>query len=154
MRVSRSLGRWQVVRVDGDLDSVTVPGVRQLFTSLIARGYNRLLVDLDGIGFVDSSGIGVLIGAQRRLQGVGGELRVVASNQGIAALLRVTGLSAAIAVYHAMADAELDLAGIDFDNRDLRDRRLALSVPAAAGPADGSGGGRPDRRASSRGIRR
>jgi anti-sigma B factor antagonist len=111
--VSGVLGRWQVVSMQGDLDVSTVPGLRQLFSDLAGAGCRRILLDLDGIRFVDSSGIGVLIGAQRRLQQLGGELRVVATKQGIAALFRVTGLSAAIAVYRTMADAEIDLMGTD-----------------------------------------
>jgi anti-sigma B factor antagonist len=104
-----------MVSVSGDLDLATTPAVRHLVADLVAAGYSHLLVNLDGVGFIDSSGIGVLIGAQRRLQGVGGELRVVAPKQGIAGLFRVTGLSAAIAVYQTMADAELDLLGNEWE---------------------------------------
>jgi anti-sigma B factor antagonist len=113
--VSGSLGRWQVVSMQGDLDMATVPGVRQLFNDLARAGCCRILLDLEGIGLVDSSGIGVLIGAQRRLQQLGGELRLVATKRGIAGLFRVTGLSAAIAIYRTMADAEIDLADGDLE---------------------------------------
>jgi anti-sigma B factor antagonist len=134
MSVSGSLGRWQVVNVQGDLDLATVPGVRLLFNDLTRAGRCRILLDLEGIGFIDSSGIGVLIGAQRRLQQVGGELRVVASKRGIAGLFRMTGLSAAIAVYQTMADAELDLAGTDCEHREPAERHPSPSVRAGRRP--------------------
>jgi anti-sigma B factor antagonist len=107
--VSGSLGPWRVVSVSGDLDLATTPALRRLFADLVDSAHTHLLVDLSGTGFIDSSGLGVLIGAQCRVQGLGGELRVVASRPGVAALFRVTGLSAAIAVYQSMTDAELDL---------------------------------------------
>jgi anti-sigma B factor antagonist len=153
MSVSGSLGRWQVVSVRGDLDLATVPGLRQLFADLTRSGHNRLLLDLDGTAFVDSSGVGVLIGAQRRLQQLGGELRVVASKRGIAALFRMTGLSAAIAVYHTMADAELDLAGFDFDNREPGERQPAPSGPAGHGQRVTSGSAGRGQQESRYGIR-
>ena len=107
--VSVSLGRWRVISVSGNLDFPATPVLRGLFADLVDSGHSHLLVDLGGIGFIDSSGLGVLIGAQRRVQGLGGELRVVASRPAIAGLFRVTGLSAAIAVYQTMTDAELDV---------------------------------------------
>ena len=107
--VSGSLGPWRVISLSGNLDFPTTPALRRVFADLVDSGHSHLLVDLGGIGFIDSSGLGVLIGAQRRVQGLGGELRVVASRPAIAGLFRVTGLSAAIAVYQTMTDAELDV---------------------------------------------
>jgi anti-sigma B factor antagonist len=111
MTVDGSLGPWKVISVSGNLDAATTPAVRRLFADLIDGGCARLLLDLSGVGFIDSSGLGVLIGSQRRLQRIGGELRVVTPKRGAAALFRSTGLSAAIAVYQTMTDAELDLLG-------------------------------------------
>ena len=109
MTVDGSLGPWKVISVSDNLDAATTPAIRRLFADRMDGGSTRLLVDLSSVAFIDSSGLGVLIGTQRRLQSIGGELRVVVPKRGAAALFRLTGLSAAIAVYQTMTDAELDL---------------------------------------------
>ena len=65
-----------------------------------------VVVDLGRVGFMDSSGIGVLIGCHRRLEGLGGELRVVAGDEGPATkILRVTSLDTVFKLFHTTESA-------------------------------------------------
>ena len=81
MTVDGSLGPWKVISVSGNLDAATTPAIRRLFADRMDGGSTRLLVDLSSVAFIDSSGLGVLIGSQPRLQTIGGELRVVAPKE-------------------------------------------------------------------------
>jgi anti-sigma B factor antagonist len=101
----------QVFELTGSLDIATSPTVRAALTSASERGSHRLIVDLTRVDFLDSTGLGALIGAQRRAKEFGGEVRLVAKEGQILRLLRITGLLAKVfAVYPtldaAVADAE------------------------------------------------
>jgi anti-sigma B factor antagonist len=68
---------WAVLRVVGELDLVTSPTLRQRVHEVVARGHHSLVVDLSGVYFCDSSGVGVLIAARRLIRSCQGRLRIV-----------------------------------------------------------------------------
>lgn len=76
------------------------------------RGDHRLIVDLSNVEFLDSTGLGALIGAQRRATEQGGELRLVVKEGQIVRLLRITGLLKIFAVYPTLGDAVNDGARV------------------------------------------
>ncbi len=73
----RSAGDWTVLDIVGEVDLYTAPALRDRMASLIDGGVRRLVVNLEEVGFLDSSGLGVLIGALRRLKEHDGVLRLV-----------------------------------------------------------------------------
>ncbi|MEU4062039.1 STAS domain-containing protein [Streptomyces wedmorensis] len=70
-------GSWTVLRVRGELDLVTSPRIRRSVHEAVAGGRHDLVVDLSGVRFCDSSGVGVLIAARRLLRSCGGRLRLI-----------------------------------------------------------------------------
>ncbi|MFE0649301.1 STAS domain-containing protein [Streptomyces sp. NPDC059534] len=70
-------GSWTVLRVRGELDLVTSPRIRRGVHDAVAVGRHDLVVDLSGVRFCDSSGVGVLIAARRLLRSCGGSLRLI-----------------------------------------------------------------------------
>lgn len=70
-------GSWTVLRVRGELDLVTSPRIRRSVHDAVAGGRHDLVVDLSGVRFCDSSGVGVLIAARRLLRSCGGRLRLI-----------------------------------------------------------------------------
>lgn len=58
-------GTWAILRVSGEMDLVTSPAVRQHVHDAVADGRRSLVLDLSGVRFCDSSGVGVLIAARR-----------------------------------------------------------------------------------------
>ncbi len=73
----------------------TAPEFRSVIGTAVTRAnpWNKVVVvDLSRVGFMDSSGLGVLIGCHRRLDGSGGELRVVTTDGPATKILRVTSL--------------------------------------------------------------
>ncbi|MFE0643421.1 STAS domain-containing protein [Streptomyces sp. NPDC058877] len=70
-------GPWTVLRVQGELDLVTSPGIRRRVHDAVAGGRHDLVIDLSAVRFCDSSGVGVLIAARRLLRSCGGRLRLI-----------------------------------------------------------------------------
>ena len=81
-----------VVAVAGEIDLFTAPEFKQRMSELIDAGRSRLVVDLSATTFIDSSSLGVLIGAHRRLKLRGGTLMVVCDNEAITKTFKITGL--------------------------------------------------------------
>ena len=81
-----------VVSVSGEIDLFTAPEFKQRVTAPIASGVDHVIVDLMETTFIDSSSLGVLIGAHRRLKSRGGRLLVACDNDAILKTFRVTGL--------------------------------------------------------------
>jgi len=95
----------QVFELQGSLDIATSPTVRAALLDAAERGQHRLVVDLSGLDFIDSTGLGALIGGQRRARENGGEVRLVAREGQILRLLRITGLLTVFPVYRTLEDA-------------------------------------------------
>jgi anti-sigma B factor antagonist len=81
-----------VVSVTGEIDLFTAPEFKQRMSAPIDEGRSNLIVDLSRTTFIDSSSLGVLIGAHRRLKLRGGSLVVVCSDEAIAKTFKITGL--------------------------------------------------------------
>src|ERR687889_407651 len=85
-------GDAHVVAVAGEIDLFTAPEFKQRMSAPIDAGRSRLVVDLPETTFIDSSSLGVLIGAHRRLKLRGGALLVVCENEAITKTFKITGL--------------------------------------------------------------
>jgi anti-sigma B factor antagonist len=85
-------GEAHVVAVTGEVDLFTAPEFKQRVMAPIAAGVDRVVVDLTETTFIDSSSLGVLIGAHRRLKGRGGRLVVACDDEAIVKTFRITGL--------------------------------------------------------------
>lgn len=73
---------WVVVRVSGEMDLVTSPVLRRRMHSAVADGRRDVVLDLSGVRFCDSSGVGVLIGGRRLIRSCQGRLRLILPAQG------------------------------------------------------------------------
>ena len=82
-----------VVRLTGELDHSAAEGLRRELDGLIAEtGAKKLLLDLSGLEFMDSSGIGLIIGRYKRLSRRGGSVAVAAPGRRIDQLFRMSGV--------------------------------------------------------------
>ena len=81
-----------VIAVTGEIDLFTAPEFKQRMSAPIDEGRSNLIVDLTQTTFIDSSSLGVLIGAHRRLKLRGGALLVVCDSEAIAKTFKITGL--------------------------------------------------------------
>jgi anti-sigma B factor antagonist len=102
-----------VVEVRGDLDMVTSPQLRDNLQGLIDAGDRQVVVDLAGVGFMDSSALGVLTTIFKTLRGLGGRLCLAAVQPVVRSVLRITTVDRAIGVYDSVEAAEADLLSAD-----------------------------------------
>lgn len=91
--------------VVGEVDLYTAPALRDEIASLIQGGARKLVVNLEQVGFMDSSGLGVLIGALRRLKEHDGQLALVCNEGSTLKIFAVTGLDKVFAIHRDVAAA-------------------------------------------------
>ena len=82
-------GEYAVCRPEGELDAYTVGQFREALRELSTEP--RLLIDLSGVPFLDSAGLGALIGGVRRARESGGDVAVCCARPAVSRLLHTTG---------------------------------------------------------------
>ena len=95
----------EVIDVQGEIDMYTVPRLRELVIDLVSKGSYRLVVNLDKVGFLDSTGLGVLVGGLRRVRVHDGSLDLVCTQQRILKIFRITGLMEVFGIYETVDQA-------------------------------------------------
>jgi anti-sigma B factor antagonist len=98
-------GELSVATIHGDVDANSAPQLRTYLDAEIVAGCRFMVVDLTGVGFLDSSGLGVLIGKVKRVRNVGGWLRVVCSEDRVLRVFSITGLDKVIDIVPTMDQA-------------------------------------------------
>src|SRR5919206_3215508 len=94
-----------VISVRGEIDLFTAPEFKQHVSAPIDADVPHVVVDLTQTTFIDSSSLGVLIGAHRRLKLRGGLLVVVCDNDAIVKTFRITGLDGVFTLVRSLDDA-------------------------------------------------
>jgi anti-sigma B factor antagonist len=102
---SRTEGDRSVVCVVGEVDVYTAPQLRERLSDLVAAGERHLVVDLSGVDFLDSTGLGVLVGGLNRVRGHGGSLALVCNTERILKVFRITGLTAVFPIHPELRTA-------------------------------------------------
>lgn len=87
---------WAVLRASGDLDMTTAPQLREVVVDCIVRGQPCVVLDLQAVDFIDSTGLGVLIGLLKRARSQGGDLRLVSTRPALRKVLELTDLDRAL----------------------------------------------------------
>ncbi len=91
---TRDEGGRSVVAVAGEVDVYTGPRLRERLNDLLDSGENHLIIDLTAVDFLDSTGLGILVGVLSRVKSVGGSMVLVCSAERILKVFRITGLHA------------------------------------------------------------
>jgi anti-sigma B factor antagonist len=99
------IGPTALLTATGELDLYAADPLRDALTPLIERQPTALIVDLTGVGFIDSTALGVLVGAAKLLRSGGGAFVVVSSDPRIVRLLEITGLTLLFALRKTLAEA-------------------------------------------------
>nr|WP_202533815.1 STAS domain-containing protein [Streptomyces sp. SID2563] len=91
-------GGWTVLHIGGELDLLTSATVRQSVHEVVAVGRHDVVLDLSGVQFCDSSGVGVLIALRRLMRSCGGRLRLILPARGAEEGSHVNRVLAALGV--------------------------------------------------------
>ena len=95
----------EVIDVEGEIDISTAPQLRELLIELVSQGNYQLVVDMDKVGFVDSAGMGVLVGALSRVQAHDGSLDLVCTRERVLNIFKITGLTKIFDIYETVNQA-------------------------------------------------
>jgi anti-sigma B factor antagonist len=107
------MGAYCVVEVRGEVDVYTAPKLREQLHQAVHGGAHAVVVDAAGIEFIDSSGLGVLVGVFKQLRRRRGVLAVAGAPENVAKMLRITGLATVFLVADSVAGAIEDLESLD-----------------------------------------
>jgi anti-sigma B factor antagonist len=89
----------------GEIDVWTAPTLRQSLRDLQTGSRPRVVVDLTAVPFIDSTGIGVLVGALRRTRDMGGDFALVVVAKGVLKLLEITKLDQVFTIHATLSEA-------------------------------------------------
>ena len=92
-------GGVTVVRPEGRLDLLSAAELKRLLVEEVGAGQNRLVVDLMGVTFIDSSGLGALIGGLKAARTAGGNLRLARAGEQALTILELTTLDRELRPY-------------------------------------------------------
>src|ERR671915_39114 len=106
----RRLDSFAVVQVRGEIDVYTAPKLRERLIELVSEGSYHIVVDLEGVDFLDSTGLGVLVGALKRVKSHDGSLSLVCTQDKILKIFEITGLTKVFPI-HGSLEAASGAAG-------------------------------------------
>jgi anti-sigma B factor antagonist len=90
---------FAVLSVRGEVDVYTAPRLRERLVEMVSQGHHRVVVDLEGVDFLDSTGLGVLVGGLKRLRSHDGDLTLVCTQRRILKVFEITGLTKVFQIY-------------------------------------------------------
>jgi anti-sigma B factor antagonist len=96
---------WAVLAVSGEVDVATAPRLRERLVGLVGEGRTRIVVDLEKVDFIDSTGLGVLVGALKRVRTNEGDLALVCTGPRILKVFEITGLTKVFAIHRSVDEA-------------------------------------------------
>jgi anti-sigma B factor antagonist len=97
--------RIEVVDVEGEIDVYTAPRLRELLIELVNIGHYQLVVNMEKVEFLDSTGLGVLVGGLKRVRAHDGSLDLVCTQERILKIFRITGLTKVFGIHDSVDEA-------------------------------------------------
>ena len=94
-----------IVEVGGEIDVYTAPRLREQLVDLVADGKYHIVVDMERVDFLDSTGLGVLVGGLKRVRAHDGSLRLVCTQERILKIFRITGLTKVFPIHSSIEEA-------------------------------------------------
>jgi anti-sigma B factor antagonist len=102
---TRDAGDWTIVEAKGEVDLYTAPRLKEQLVQLVGGGRPRIAVDLQGVEFLDSTGLGVLIGGLKRAREAGGDLVLAGPRDPVRKVLSITGLDRVFSIHDSVDEA-------------------------------------------------
>jgi anti-sigma B factor antagonist len=102
---SRQEGAWTVVDVQGEVDMFTAPKLRERLVETVDQGHHKIVVNLQGVSFMDSTGLGTLVGGLKRVKEHDGILALVCSSRPVLRVLSITGLNNVFPIHESVEQA-------------------------------------------------
>ncbi len=104
----RKEGDRTVLEVGGEVDVYTAPKLREKLVELVGEGNYQIVVDMTKVEFLDSTGLGVLVGGLKRVRSHDGSLSLVCNQERILKIFRITGLTKVFPIHDTLDEALQD----------------------------------------------
>src|SRR5258706_9560134 len=95
----------EVIDVGGEIDIYTAPRLRELLIDLVSKNSYQLVVNMDKVEFLDSTGLGVLVGGLKRVRAHDGSLDLACTQERILKIFRITGLTKVFGIHPTVGQA-------------------------------------------------
>ena len=95
----------EVVDIEGEIDIYTAPRLRELLIDLASKNNYQLVVNMDKVELLDSTGLGVLVGGLKRVRAHDGSLDLVCMQERILKIFRITGLTKVFGIHTTVDQA-------------------------------------------------
>ncbi len=105
LEVDDSRPPYTVLAVTGEIDVYSAPRLREKLVELVSQGHRQIVVDLEGVDFLDSTGLGVLVGGLKRLRSHDGDLTLVCTQARILKVFEITGLTTVFRISASVDEA-------------------------------------------------
>jgi anti-sigma B factor antagonist len=122
---SRLVDDWLVIiKLSGELDAYLAPEVRERVEEVLGCGAQWVLMDLTEVEYIDSVGLGIMVGAAKRANERGGDLSIACGRPNVLRVFEISGTKELLNVFPTVAEARAVLEG---------SRRAAASSQGAEG---------------------
>jgi anti-sigma B factor antagonist len=101
----RRVDSHAVVDVKGEIDVYTAPKLRENLIELVSEGSYDVVVNLEEVDYLDSTGLGVLVGALKRVKAHDGSLSLVCTQDKILKIFKITGLTKVFEIHDSVDEA-------------------------------------------------
>lgn len=98
-------GDVAILHVAGEVDVYTAPSLRERLVDLVADGHVKIVVDMSDVDFLDSTGLGVLVGGLKRVRSQDGALAIVCTAERILKIFTITGLDTVFSIHATVEEA-------------------------------------------------
>lgn len=102
---TRQVADRTIVTVGGEIDVYTAPKLRDKITELVNAGNHTLLIDLEKVDFLDSTGLGVLVGGLKKVRAQQGSMELICNQDRLLKIFRITGLAKVFTIHDSEATA-------------------------------------------------
>ena len=94
-----------IIAVGGEIDVYTAPKLRDKITELVADGVYDIIVDMEAVEFLDSTGLGVLVGGLKKVRAHDGSLQLICTQDRLLKIFRITGLAKVFTIHESESAA-------------------------------------------------
>ncbi len=102
LTVDASHPDYSMLAVEGEVDVYTAPLLRQKLVELADSGVSRIVVNMEAVEFLDSTGLGVLVAALNRLRRQDGDVELICSQARILRVFEITGLTKVFTIHQSL----------------------------------------------------
>lgn len=102
---TRKVGDTAVISVGGEIDVYTAPKLRDEISAVVSAGSYAILVDMEQVEFLDSTGLGVLVGGLKKVRAHDGSLELICNQERLLKIFRITGLSKVFMIHPSIESA-------------------------------------------------